>query len=282
MRTKNSLVRGVRAYDITTSHPRFNWSPQEEQIFLKYIRRHPDGMPAPALERLLDELDLDGYEPLLTKEQKKVSKIIKDKVRTKLARMRSQYPGGHWPAGKPKPEMTRSRRLVPTAHWWDDLEGVDEDDEEEEEVSEKGSEYNPDDDTTEDDDEPEIKREDEAGPSTVKAKARSSRRLTRAQEQAERRPVRRKAKETGSGDPRFDAILDFVRACGTLYDAHDESDDEVTRNYLSQVLVLRRVFASRVLRRQYEMKEEKRKREEKGKVTTKEKEKESQGSFAGL
>ncbi|KAI0145570.1 hypothetical protein GGR57DRAFT_479935 [Xylariaceae sp. FL1272] len=278
-RTKNSLVRGVRAYDITTSHPRFNWSPQENQIFLKYIRRHPDGMPAPALERLVQELELDGYELIFTREPKNVSRIIKDKVRAKLARTRSQYPDGHWPAGKPKPEMTRTRRSVPAVHWWDDVEDVDEDDDEE--ASEKGSEYNPHE-SIEDDDEPEIKREDEAGPSRVKAKARSQGTLVRAPAPDKRRLVKRKEETAPSGDPRFDAILDFVRACGTLNDAYDETDDDITRNYLSQAMVLRRVFASRLVRREKEMEEENEKGKGKASVKGKGKEMESRGLFVGL
>ncbi|KAI1133143.1 hypothetical protein F5Y10DRAFT_289899 [Nemania abortiva] len=92
-RTPNSLVFGVPVGAITSSMPRFNWSPAQDQAFRHHVMRHPrDADKYLNLNILLRNLDLHGYtNNIRTADGNGAYNLIVSKVKSKIRKTRNEY-----------------------------------------------------------------------------------------------------------------------------------------------------------------------------------------------
>ncbi|KAI1277920.1 hypothetical protein F5Y07DRAFT_407108 [Xylaria sp. FL0933] len=91
-RTPDSRIFGVRARDITSRVPRFNFLPSAQVAIMDHVRNHQaPGTLYNDINELLVRLDLNGFENITNAEGKNVHNIIVRKVKSKISSARLSY-----------------------------------------------------------------------------------------------------------------------------------------------------------------------------------------------
>ncbi|KAI0813845.1 hypothetical protein GGR55DRAFT_676774 [Xylaria sp. FL0064] len=102
-RTPDSRIFGVRARDVTSRVPRFNFLPSAQVAIMDHVRnRQAPGTQYDDINELLVRLDLNGFENITNVEGKNVHDIIVRTVKSKIRSARLSYvliginvPGGN-------------------------------------------------------------------------------------------------------------------------------------------------------------------------------------------